>query len=93
MIHQPPIARPAPHSASAASQLHDDATDFHCETDTTPEDPHPAIRALTWVVVFYLVVGIALVILTSCKSPATRQSPFPRMLDPVTEEVPCVLFK
>lgn len=93
MIHQPTTTRPAPRSASAASQLRDDATDFHCETDTTPEDPHPANRALTWVVVFYLVVGIALLILTGCKTPATQQSPFPRMLDPVTEEVPRVLYK
>jgi hypothetical protein len=37
--------------------------------------------------------ALALLILTGCKTPATQQSPFPRMLDPVTEEVPRVLFK
>jgi hypothetical protein len=62
----------------------DPKTDANCEMDTAPKNPFPVIHTLA--------VGLAILLFIGCTtSVPTKSYPYPKFLDPVTEQVPNVL--
>ena len=88
----------APRSASAASQIPDNATDQGCEQDTSLLLCRAFWRGIGIALVIILVLGVVIVACCSgCQSTpkpsATHDYPITNIVDTVTEVTPDVIYR
>ncbi len=76
----------------------DNAPDFHCETNTYPDNPRPwrILAAVLTVLVLVSFLAACCLCCSGCASSKPTERPYypiTNMVDPVTETTPDVIFR